>query len=1520
MNFSFNRTFQNFNKKEKSYELDNREDYFGIKKEKKDIEDIIQYYSKSSFKFKNEKTQEINNKHNLHCTFRKEIKSCKQRKMNEINNFHKNNLKENFKKNYIISGENSIDFNLHNVILENNHLKQEITKPSSFHNSNLDIYQNNINNIENNLNYNINSFKTMINFKSNSNLSEINNGTYSNNLIEEEINNDKNNIIVFNSYNTSENFNNKKNLNSKYYNTITTKFVTNDFNNFNNNQINKFKINKNLERIYNQNMLTKKISEIKKTSGSKNFAVLSSPNYTKTTSFTKFCNNTENLSNYNNNNLNNMININNKDLNNNLLYREIQFKCYSENINNNKTKEKNIPKNKINLKETLISSTPNFYKYTNKSRNHKLFDKNYIEENSQVINNDNFKELRKNNNLFNNQYNTSNTNFTNNVNSEISLNRNFYQSKDSNCSQHNKKSKSYMNKGNININDENKLKSNEGVENNEKNFVMANTKKTNKLKNGIFLEKIVNEKNLINYLKTNNIKRSVSLNSLNKNNVTDSSDSMFNYYNRDISSGENNSDEKNIESYNRLTDPGIVKNVKVLFRNLEEIKTKPKKNYDENIPYSSFELDNNSRNINKNYEINRNKTRNSPKIIIENNESNSNINEVDLKENLNNKNKNCNSRNFIHYYQSDLIDNYNKTYRHFNENQFLSDSETISHIEASNNNLDSNSNFKPFSSYQEIRGHKGIRSFVEKTKFYSKQNYYKKIQNEKIICTNEEYGNRIEEKKMELNHFNEFKKFFLKDFLFTFEKYARYCIRQKEKELQELSRIKTEISDTNIEIIKLERKKEKLFMEYTIVSEYKRFLLCVKYRISNKIFLKFFLKRGGLVQLKEEIKSTIKLDNLRKRNLVSINNLKINNNHSKGRRGTIFCSSSRTKNNTKSNNLFENDNKINIEFHNNGNNNKNSLFSFDFENIEMNSDEKKVNTYNKNNPTNINNNFSDFLEKITNKTENKTINKGNKNLVLLKNLNIEGIAIKSIPLMNIIDRKNSLKGCSIGLSIKNSSKFNDRNNTKDIEINKSPNIKESNNCLRFNKIYFDNKKSFESVKNDKFKRDVNKDLNNVIEEFSLNSKKNKNSSNTSKSKSVKNIINLFKEKSANDFFSNDGKKISDFSALVLSIKQLDKSKGKNHNNFSLSNSGEPFFNFMDNIKSSDKDLNNTNSISNINDINKNNSMIESSILTSKSKNNFCLRHYDQTLEFINNFSNQNEELKISMMNKNSKGYNLVNKFFYPKNKNEVDKEILLNRMYEEFNSKSYTIFKSIEEFTNILDEMKDRNIDLLNIYNKNNLVLKEFIAKKVYLEKNKVCDKDTSLKISNMEEILISEKERNTKLRLILNTYEEKFSKIKIGDNVFGKINLIFNNLKNIKERFNEKFIIHSELHSYSHIFESLQMFRIIEKCAENLINVMKIYNKEDKYKIELFKILKKIEHEKKKILNQKEKEESEVKKKMSLINYTDKCFKSDIYYFKRKIMNRYNFERKKEDIDNNPQNRMFHEFKESLENEEYFN
>lgn len=747
----------------------------------------------------------------------------------------------------------------------------------------------------------------------------------------------------------------------------------------------------------------------------------------------------------------------------------------------------------------------------------------------------------------------------------------------------------------------------------------------------------------------------------------------------------------------------------------------------------------------------------------------------------------------------------------FNNNHYLS--------------TDKNFYYKSSLKYPNVNGRDSIGAFVEKTKFTTKLNYLKSIQSDKKIKMDEEFNNKIEEVKMKIKDLEYFKKLFEDDFMETLENYTRFCVKQKERERQELNRIINEKNNSHHEILKLEKRKEKLIQQYTLFSEYKRFMICVKYRISYEEFGDFILKKGGTVEIKEEIKNIIKMNKLRNKHLAKLKK-QIG---SSIRRKTMFVNSRKihdiedpNSNNNISNNMLQNAS------------NKSVYFQPLIEEMTSNNDNKRSNLKNK--------------ETKDENLDEKNLKKSglNKHLVLFKNILKEENQAEDT-LIPDISHKSSAKNLDENFPLLNSI-FASSNDTNQKSISKSTKIQ---------------------------------------------------------SKSVKNLIKVFtnnKFKTKND----TSQAISDFSSLLRSLKELDNgeqvSKQEKSPDKKIITLGSLFA-----LKMTEK-------INNNNKANNNNNDIKSNLNSDHNSNLF--NHYDRSLDFINGTYNQNEESKSTFLIKNSKGFKLINKFFNPLNKDVLEKQNLLSKMLKEYNTVNLNLFSNTTEFNEIFFEIQQRNIDLLNVYNKNQIVLKELHFKKKIYEKNNTEDINKTQFINKIEKTLSREKKRNEELKKILMINENKHDNLKIRKDVWERIQTLFNNLKYLKDKINDSFIIMKDLHENINIYESLQIFSKIEKSVDFLYSRLNFYKRTEKYRNLLNKLIKEIENEKKFKILRLEKEKHEENQRKFLESYLDKCIRSDIYSKKRKTGKIFQMPTKEiiaDEIEEETNNKLYREFLENL-------
>lgn len=1613
---NFNRTSGSFFRNEKLFVLNNP---LILPERSRNFQDIIQYYTKSSEKKSTISTYE--NK-NLNASFRKEIKSLKDKRKQEFDNFHKNYLNEYYKRDFEIETEKYYDvditkkeknFSLENKKLNTNKIIKSNNKHSKLGKNIIDDkctpvkYKDNFSDDKfSDKIPNLNAFYLENKIKKAETIDVNRNLNSKIGILNDDLNSDKNkvlntanNINAFKSINQSSsniNYNCKtidyieskdykdkkieknflyKNTNKKinnldnYINTNTTatidslnkkiyKFSSNDYN-FNSLTDRLKDANEN--KIFNDYFYNKK-SKDAFLSNDKDSIKISSPDYTSRTAETKIkiqnpYKNKENFSHEEN-----LQKINNdkkpKILSSQLKNNVCQQKEYSiitptketiELESENACQHFLTKELDTNLENIEIKSLDNEIKtisddiYENKYNNNIDANKNTsytndlsLDEYTNKIKISNTYKTIENKDSFNKETFDGNLNFINNLKMKNKI--------DSESTQRN-------------------LSSTEKVKDNNSKL---NSKKNNLLKKNV--DKIMSNRNRKILLSSLIDGNENSNNGLKKNKKSQHVRYNFSKF--------SNADNINSESilyindnpisndYNSLYKENFIQTEFMNFKNIQ--KNISRNNFNRKYSCVSISNDNNDEFIEHSFQkhsktpkhssnlnsfqnsFSKDKFKKSKETIIgkgietfekENDLTNSSRSSAKhyidkyYKEKQDDIQKNFEKS--IYYQQSQMIKSYNSTYENLNT---ISTSSLPVTQEVSN--LDKNFYYKPIIAYSETKGKDSVRSFVEKTKFLSKQNYLKTIQEERCVRIKEEFSNKIEEANLKIQDYKDYKKLFFEDFMQTLDKYTRYCIKQKDKERQELTRLMNESNNSELELLKLKRQIEKLFQCFSTYSEYKRFLLCVKYRIRNSIFYEYFMKQGGNGKVKVEIKNAIFMDNLRKKNITRIKNLKKNNNNLDGRRNSIFCSSHRVKKNKSININLENQesqDKIQKSINNNVNKiteikeeknnsikllNKNDIkkdlkASFALDNLKTN---KKQDVNSKDDKFNNNNdkfkNFNDESKFVKEKNNKIKDFRTNKNMVLFKNLILEGTGIKSIP---IIEGNQNPMSSSRDFSNINSilpSKKNSSSKTNNLKIS-SKNI---------------NKNESSSLEKTTSKNDLNESPNkeysssNIISEFNPNKNILKSSDNKSKSRSVKNIINLIEIENKKNNNVEVVNKISEFSALLRSLKKLnDDEKAKKFilNKSSLKSKNSIINTQLSSNTTLNSFANNINNQSSIFSINSNRKNIDidlkaNSNAKNKKAEDYFLHHYDKSLEFINGINNQNEDVKKLIIAKNSKGFMLVNKFFNPYNKSEKEKQNLLARMLEEYNTKNIEIFESVEEFNDILAEMQHRNLDLINIYNKNSIIVKDLYFRKLKSEKNNTLDVNLISINEKMEKQLNEQKQMNFELKAILKANEEKHENLRVNESLFSKILKIFENLKVLKNKVNDNFVIYDDIHPNVNIYESLQIFKTLEKCISFLLNRFDKYKSEEKYRIELNKILKDIEFEKKRKLALIEKEMKEAAKMKYYESYTDKCFRSEMNSNKRKMDVKYNFFEKMDKFNDknkeDSKDKLYNQYLESLQ------
>jgi hypothetical protein len=438
-----------------------------------------------------------------------------------------------------------------------------------------------------------------------------------------------------------------------------------------------------------------------------------------------------------------------------------------------------------------------------------------------------------------------------------------------------------------------------------------------------------------------------------------------------------------------------------------------------------------------------------------------------------------------------------------------------------------------------------------------------------------------------------------------------------------------------------------------------------------------------------------------------------------------------------------------------------------------------------------------------------------------------------------------------------------------------------------------------------------------------------NKSNREINNSQKNIIEIFEK---NKIMSNDlNKSIPEFSLLLKSIKDIEEKETKNSKNDKNKNSKKKLnklFNTLDiipiaekvkdkyqsqntlkalnNIIENEKEDDSKNDSDNDSDIysknndNKDNNITNLSQLIQMATNEYKknqnnIRHYDKGLEFINEIGNVNEEIKQKTIIRNSKGFFLINKFFNPDNKDIREKNNILNKMLNEFKLEYAEIYSNTDEIKNEYKEMQQRNIDLLNIYNKNCIFLSKLKITKDEIEKKVSGDPLIKKEIEDKEKINKIEKEKNILLKQRLFMEENKFKNIKISQVVFDKLNQIFNNVIYLKGKVKDDFIIKKDIFVVDKICESFSICRTLQFTSDFLLKKFYEYkdNSNKNIKEKFDKLIKLIEFDKKGKELELQRSNKILKQRKLFEDYLDMIVRGDIFSNKRKNFRKNYYEKK---------------------------
>ena len=448
---------------------------------------------------------------------------------------------------------------------------------------------------------------------------------------------------------------------------------------------------------------------------------------------------------------------------------------------------------------------------------------------------------------------------------------------------------------------------------------------------------------------------------------------------------------------------------------------------------------------------------------------------------------------------------------------------------------------------------------------------------------------------------------------------------------------------------------------------------------------------------------------------------------------------------------------------------------------------------------------------------------------------------------------------------------------------------------------------------------------------------------TSKYKELKNKIEAFKLKKSKSYIQQNKKFINNLSTsneIKLYLKTSFNIENNNNNNNSKKNINNYSLNlntlnysvkdyiqkhedflkekFMNSIKNEhyenliDYNNNNIYSISQqINHIKKTIDLYKINFY------NNCLNYIQYLNDVIIKEKKINEKLENKIENQKQMNDNLNEKILIKKNElNQIKKWYLffievkekkLNVNFDNFlKYKNKIMFNNVDEFINQINEIKNKNLNLLKNYNN----IKKEILNLIFIKENlnnefKKNEDFLTNEINQKTEILNNVKLKNNNLindkNIILKNYEHNSKKIWIINNINSKLSNTIYNLYNNLYNLNNKNNI-TNLDKY--YFNNIKILKNIENFVCFIINKIDDYcNKSPKLYSKYILILKKIKKMNiKKEMEIKKKEEKEkmnilknklTAKKNKLIFLPKK--KVDIYYkLNMKNFNKKNFKNEK--------------------------